>query len=263
MFTAAPQEEETRIIDNNALIRKRIGELSSGGFVSGLAAQSLDITLEEGGGNVIKANEDPQTLLEQARNEAQSLLDEAKAEAIHIRDEAKAKAENEKKQVLAQSRQQGYEEGAAKARTELEKKEREYQEKARRLEEEYQQKIDVLEPQFIDTLTEIYEYIFHVDLGAYRDILVHLISSTIRKLEGSHDFMIHVSKEDYPYVSMQKKQIMSGAVSANCSVDVVEDMELEKNQCMIETENGVYDCGLGTQMSELKRKLQLLSWSKD
>ena len=176
--------------------------------------------------------------------------------------EAIAKAETEKTQILSQARQQGYEEGLSKAKAEIEAKEREFQEKARQIEEAYQQQIDVLEPQFIDTITGIYEYIFHVELGAYRDILVHLISTTIRKLEGSHDFMIHVSREDYPYVSMQKKQMLAGVVSANCNVDVMEDSSLEKNQCMIETESGIYDCGLGTQLSELTRKLRLLSWSK-
>jgi len=260
MFMVA-QDEEKRIIDNNALVRKRIGELSSGGFVSGLGAETLDVSLEEGTGNVVKAQEDPGVVLEQAKNEAQEILNEARINAIHIQEEARAKAEIEKNEILAQARQQGYEEGLAKTKVQLEAKEREYQEKARRLEEEYQQQVDVLEPQFIDTITGIYEYIFHVELGAYRDILIHLISTTIRKLEGSHDFMIHVSKEDYPYVSMQKKQMLSGAVSGNCNVDVMEDMTLEKNQCMIETESGIYDCGLGTQMSELMRKLHLLSWS--
>ncbi len=261
-FMVYPKEEEKRVIDNNALIRKRIGQLSPEGFVSGLGAETLDISVEEGAGNVIKAKEDMDALMEQAKSEAQAVLNDAQIQAMRIREDAAARAEIEKNEILAQARQQGYEEGAARARAELEAKEREFQETARRLEAEYQQQIDVLEPQFIDTITGIYEHIFHVELGSYREILVHLIASAIRRLEGSHDFMIHVSKEDYPYVNMQKKQMLSGVVSGNCNVDVVEDAALEKNQCTIETEGGIYDCGLDTQMSELKRRLQLLSWSK-
>ena len=60
---------------------------------------------------------------------------------------------------------------------------------------------------------------------------------------------------------MQKKQMLAGVVSENTSVDVVEDLTLSKNDCMIETENGIFDCGLGTQLSELKKRLMLLSWS--
>ena len=40
---------------------------------------------------------------------------------------------------------------------------------------------------------------------------------------------------------MQKKQFLAG-VAANCNVDVVEDATLDKNECMIETESGIYDC---------------------
>lgn len=260
-YVVAPQEEK-RVIDNNALVRKRIGELAPEGFVSGLGAEVLDVPLEDGAGNVIKAGEDAETILEQAKKEAETILNNARLEVLRMRDEAKAETELEKNQILAQARQQGYDEGAAKAKVELQAAEQQYQEKARELEAAYQEQINVLEPQFINTITGIYEYIFHVDLGSYREVLVHLIATTIRKLEGSREFMIHVSREDYPYVSMQKKQMLAGAVSANCSVDVVEDMALEKNQCMIETESGIFDCGLDTQMSELKRRLQLLSWKE-
>lgn len=35
-------------------------------------------------------------------------------------------------------------------------------------------------------------------------------------------------------------------------MDIIEDMTLAKNECMIETDNGIFDCGLGTELSELK-----------
>ena len=127
------QEEEKRVIDNNALVRKRIGELSSGEFVSGLGAETLDVSLEEGSGNVIKAREDANAVLEQARNEAQTILNEARTSAIHMQEQAIAKAETEKTQILSQARQQGYEEGLSKAKAEIEAKEREFQEKARQI----------------------------------------------------------------------------------------------------------------------------------
>ena len=99
-----------------------------------------------------------------------------------------------------------------------------------------------------------------MELQSYREILAHLISSTLRKIDGSHDFMVHVSKDDYPYVSMQKKQITAQAASPNASVEIIEDMTLGKGECLIETEGGIFDCGLGTQLAELRQKLKLLSY---
>lgn len=40
----------------------------------------------------------------------------------------------------------------------------------------------------------------------------------------------------------------------------MKDITLGKGECLIETEGGIFDCGLGTQLSELRQKLKLLSY---
>ena len=266
-YTILPEEKEKRVIDNNDRIRRRLAMLSreqggsEDGFVSGLAVADVVEVPEDATGNVIKAQDEAKEILEQARAEAETIRAEAQAEANQIRLETQKQAEIEKQIVLDQAKQQGYDEGMARAQAHEKAMEQEYLEKARSLEEEYQQQIDVLEPAFVDTITGIYEHVFHVELSSYREILTALISDALHKLEGSRNFMIHVSKEDYPYVSLQKKQMLAGTVWENVNVDVVEDGALGKNACMIETENGIFDCGLDTQLSEIRKKLALLSWS--
>ena len=49
----------------------------------------------------------------------------------------------------------------------------------------------------------------------------------------------------------------------NATMEIIEDVSLHKNECLIETEGGIFDCGLGTQLSELTRKLKLLSYEKE
>ena len=46
-------------------------------------------------------------------------------------------------------------------------------------------------------------------------------------------------------------------------LEIVEDVSLGENDCMIETEGGIFDCGLGTELSELAQKLKLLSYTRD
>ena len=269
-------EEDTRVIDTNDLVAKRIRELSAKmqqeegtGFVSGLAADKVDAPVsdsegDEGdsqtSGNVIKAGEDLQKLREEAEAEAQQIVEEAKIQAESILQEAKAQAEAQKADVLEQARRQGQQEAKAEADRAEAGREAEYRQKIDGLETEYQKRMDELEPKFIDTITGIYEHIFHVDLHSYREVLCYLISSTMRKTEDNRSFLVHVSKDDYPYVSMQKKQIMAGATAPNSTVEIVEDMTLGKGECMIETDGGIFDCGLGTQLSELRQKLKLLSY---
>ena len=267
------EAEEKRVIDTDELMRRRGQNLAvkaavpdADGFVTGLDAAEIEISEEESG-NVIKASEEAKLILEQARNEAEALIEKARTEAgeetKRLIQEAAAQAQSEKEGVLEAARKQGYEAGMAKAQSVEEALRQEYQDRAASLEAEYQRQIDELEPQFVDTITGIYEHIFQVDLSSHREILEHLISSTMHRLEGEHNFVIHVSKEDYSYVNMQKKQMLSGAVSGTDTVDVVEDITLEKGQCLIETSGGIFDCGLDTQLAELRRKLTLLAWTRE
>ena len=267
VFLTTPKFDDKIVIDSNELLRKRREDLArkaeKAGFVSGLAAEVLEVPEDAGEGNVIKAGESDEAIREQARNEAEEILNEARREAERIREEARAQIEAEREQAMRQAKQEGYNAGHARALAEGEELKKDLLAKQQHFEEEYYRLIDTLEPRFVETITGIYEHIFHVELSSYRDILTYLIASTLRMQEGGHEFLIHVSKEDYPYVSMQKKQILEGTVSANCHADVVEDLTLGRNECMIETENGIFDCGLGTQLEELKLRLRLLAWSNE
>lgn len=270
IFTTLPRDEEKRIIDSNAVVRRRLemleaelGAPQEEGFVSGIPAAEIVDVPEDTQSNIIKAQDEAREILENARAEADAVIARAQEEAEHILEQARVQAEAEKSQVLGDARQQGYNEGLVKAQAHEGAMEQEYLEKTRSLEEAYEKQLDTLEPRFVDTITGIYEHIFQIELSSYREILTFLISSVLHKLDGSRSFIIHVSREDYAYVSMQKKQMLAGVVSGNCEVDVVEDLTLGKNDCMIETEGGIFDCGLGTQLSELRRRLHLLAWSQD
>ena len=273
---AVVDPEDKRVIDTNSLMQKRMEELAekmkqpaNEGFVAGLDAEEVQglLTDENGepivGGNVIKADEEASGILERAREEADECLTQARAEAMQILQNARTEAEMEKNRILGEAKQQGYQEGRAQTEAEAAALRQEFAKKERQLETEAEEQLQNMEPQLVDTITGIYEHIFRVELGAHREILEHLISTTLHKTEGGREFIIHVSKEDYPYISSRKEQILEGAVAGSSRVDVVEDLTLAQNDCIIETDGGIFDCGLGTQLSELKKKLTLLSWSKE
>ena len=141
--------------------------------------------------------------------------------------------------------------------------EAEIAQKADKLERDYEAKIAQLEPVFIDTVTDVYEQIFHADLIEYRDILVYLVESIMRKSDEDLQFMIHVSPKDYEKVYEKKAEILSKVQRENVRVEVIEDVTVADKQCIIETENGVFDCGIDTQLSELKKRFKLLSYRRD
>ncbi len=276
-FYGVMPEPEKRIINTNEIAAKRLETLAeimktsaekgdTQNFVQGLDAKEVSLLLEEEAeesGNVIKGNsaEYASTLVEQAQDEAADIVSNAKIQAETIVKEALEQAENTKKNVIEEARMHGYREGINRANKEVDQIKEELAQKEKALEAEYDAQMKSMESDLVEVITGIYEHIFNVELSSQREILVHLISATMRKSDSSRSFIIHVSRDDYPFVSMQKKQLMAGVAGINSNVEIVEDMTLGRMECMIETDGGIFDCGLGTQLGELSKKLKLLSYT--
>lgn len=285
------QNDDKLMIDNNEKVAKRIRVLeeqllkSAGdpenaepidGFTSGLDAEQVEALTsdtEEELETVIKAEKKEQPAapgredtLAVVTAQAQEMLAGARREAESIKSNALIEAQAEinelRNRTLEEAQSEGYDAGYRQAMEQIEQQRAQLQEDRRRMEAEYQELIDELEPRFVENLTDIYEKVFQIDLKKEHDIIMHLISSTMHKIEGNSSYLIHVSREDYPYVNMKKDEVLVSAVSRNASVEIVEDMTLGANDCIIETDSGVFDCGLGTQLEELSQKLKLLSYSK-
>jgi len=276
--------EDKCVIDSNDLVAARIeewenirranaaalpvfdeeeeeGEASE--FVSGIEGEELDALFAdgEGSGSVIKAA-DAEANREAAEAEAERIIAEARAQALDIESQARHDADIQRANAVEEGMKQGYDEGYAKGMAEVDDLKQELAERKRQLEAEFDEMLEDLEPRFIDTITDVYSHIFGVDLSDNRDILVHLIDATLRKVESSKTFIVHVSAEDYPYVNMQKQTLMEGAVAGRGLIEIIEDIALGKGDCLIETDGGIFDCGLGTQLEELTKKLQVLSYEK-
>ncbi len=267
------QDTKTRVIDSNDRIAERIAELSRNlqtsieeengedfpeAFSGGIEAAQVSQLLDEDSGNVIKAEPvyegpAPEELLAQAKEQAEELLAQARQEAEEIKNRAYEEG-------AAKGRADGYEKGSREAEALKEQLRQEYQDKEESLTRIYQEKIEEVEPGLIDMLTDIYEHIFRVKISDNRDVVVHLLSNTLRKMEGSSEYLIHVSREDLPFVSMQKEALLEAGGVVNAHFDIIEDLTLKKNQCLIETENGIFDCSLGVELRELKKQLLLLSY---
>lgn len=279
-------EEETRIIDSNARMAQKLTGSSTrritpqpedkDGFSRGLSAEVLDALTGEDGepggfsGELRAESLEGQSGYAEPGEEAadagpalEELRQQAELEIENMKQEAAALLETERNSTLEAAKKQGYQEGYAAGMQEVDDMKSRLAAQKESLERQYQELMDELEPRFIDTLTGIYEHIFKVELSGYRDIVVELLANTMRKIDGGRNYIIHVSKDDYPYVSMQKKRIAEGVSMTNASLEIIEDITLSKNQALIETEGGIFDCSLGTQLSELNQKIRLLSYEKE
>lgn len=273
--------DETRVIDSNILMEAKLNTAMQAssvpmqnmmydengygdGFSGGLNAETLavDALFEpEGAGMVIKsaAEGEKEALLEEieaAKQELESLRAQADGMIISAKNEIGAM----QMRAYEEAKNQGYQEGERLGREEADAAKAEYLRAKKELEADYRQKCDELEPEFINMLTGIYEHIFKVELYAYQDLIVNLFENTLRKIDVSGNLLLHVSKADYENVLAGKERLKAEVGSA--SLEIVQDMTLSASQCFIETDYGIYDCSLDTQLSEVARKLKLLSYER-
>ena len=190
----------------------------------------------------------------------EELIAQAQEEVEIMRANAMSELESIRLDAIQSAQTQGYEEGRRQAMQEMEAMRQDIEVERMRLQTWYEQQIDELEPLFVKTLTGIYEKIFEVGLDNQQEIIVNLLRNTMKKLDGCKNFLVHVSAADYQYVKEHKEELLSDSSQEGTVVDIVEDSMIRENECTIETINGIYDCGIGTQMKELRKKLTLLSY---
>ncbi len=216
--------------------------------------------------NIIKANPEANSgpSAEEVRAEVDALrhrlVEETLSEIANMKDQAAEEISRDKMTAFEEARNQGYEEGRRQAYAELEGSRMELEQEKAKHEEEFSELLFELEPKFVRLITNIYEKVFQVDLAEEKEIVVNLLKNAMQKVEGSKNYMIHVSKDDYKYVYDHKADLAQAAMAADAIIDVVEDLTMKSGDCFIETANGIFDCGVETQLTALKKKLMLLAY---
>ena len=275
-------QSDARIIDNNDLSNRKIEayqerELkrqrtrmmqeegyeegdSVEDFVPGIGLEQIDQLTQDQ--NMLGSFPDPQFDMEAMQAEIDLKLQQAQEQAEMIINDAQQQAENIRSQAMEQGRQQGYETGYQEGLAAVEQIKQETLQKQEELDKEYQQIVDELEPEMVDVLTQIYEHVFGVDMREDKGIILHLLKNTLSRIEPGNNLIVHISPDDYDDVMEEKDTIDACITSPSTTMEIIEDPLLKKNECMIESDSGVFDCSLGVELSELTRKLKLLSFDR-
>ena len=216
--------------------------------------------------NVIKAGQ-PQEAIpseEEVRAEVEGLrhrlVEETLADIAVMKNQAAEEVARDKAIALEAAKNQGYQEGRDAGYAELEEARQKFEEEKSKHDEEYAELLFELEPKFVRYITNIYEKVFQVDLSEEKNIVVNLLRNAMQKVEGSKNYIIHVSKEDYKFVYERKKELADAAMAEDVTIDVIEDLTMKSGDALIETANGIFDCGVETQLTAIKKKLMLLAY---
>lgn len=270
--TGSDGKKKVRVIDSNTAVSDRIKVLSEmleqvsseefvEDFTEGLDAQMVDALLADPEDTAI-AREEYDKIIESANEEAAQILLDAQNKAAEIKDQAVSEAATQKEEARAAGHDEGYEAGYSQGVQEAEKLKLKAQEEREAYKAEYEEMLGELEPKFVDTLIDIYSHIFGTDLCDRKGVVVHLLDNAIRNIEGGRNFLIHVSREDRPEVEEHKAELSEG-LGSSCTIEIIEDVTLQKGDSFIETDGGIFDCSIDTELELLHKELRILAYSKD
>ena len=270
--------EDARVIDMNAILEKRLKEeaerrsrqpehelvAAQDGFTEGLNAEKVDVLLEPDAeaASLQNASIQEQEQLKQEIEEARNELAGLQAQIEQEKEQAQLEIDQMKAKAFEEANEQGYQEGYRKGLDSVQELQKQCEDERLQQEQEYQKKLEEMEPLMVDTLCDVYSHIFKVEAKEHKELVLKLLQDTLLKVDGTGSIIVHVAKEDYAYVQEQKGALLEEAGMQSGSVEIVSDAALARAQCMIETEGGVYDCSLDTELAELKRRLMLLAYQK-
>ena len=277
------REGEAKIIDPNENAAKRLGwrpaenSLPSQSFAAspeGFQPAEFE-EMDEETGKALFGEESANIYREKPVYEGPSPEELLEAARVEI-EQMKAAAEQEVAAIRAQAaeegRQAGYTEGFARgheeALLEVEKAEQrtnkaiEETEAVRdKLRLEYEEKLQEMEPMVIEELTEIYDHVFKAGLKDQKEIIFHLLDTTLHRIDSGREFIVRVSQTDYEYINTRKDALLTGMPGVR--MDLVADVTMKRGEGIIETGGGLFDCSIDVELQELKNRIHMLAYQKE
>ena len=270
----APQEEQkTCVIDSNELVGEKIEErrreekkrqmqtLNSEDAFVPMDGESLDEETDYLGEQMPEEAEEIQPEIDyvaQAKEEAEAILSEARERADAILAEAGEQAEAMRSHAEAEGQKEGYEQGLQEATARQRELENQLQAEKEQMQADYDQKQKSMEHDLVDVICGVVEKVFLVQFGDKKEIIWHAVDQALANIEGSKEFMIRVGEANLEFLRAHKEELQE-KVGQDMTLDIVLDPLLDETQCMIETDGGLFDCGMDTQMRNLIKDIKSLS----
>ncbi|MBQ3774163.1 MAG: hypothetical protein II833_07220 [Pseudobutyrivibrio sp.] len=206
----------------------------------------------------IDMSEQTEAILEEARQNAEQIIADANAQAEEILSAAKLNADAMKNLARQDGEKEGYNEGTQRAAMELQEAQRSMQSEVDKIQNDYMEKQLQMERKIVEMCLPVFEHVFSVELGGRKDVIYHLLDHCIMKIERTGQMQIKVSDANADFIKSKKDEIQ-GKVGAEVGLDIIADPLLNDSQCIIETDGGIFDCSIDTELDNLIREIRALS----
>jgi flagellar assembly protein FliH len=214
--------------------------------------------------NIIKrqnVKEDEETfILNTTAEEKEEVSIDVSGEITVILEQARAEAEDIKNNAFNEGYENGYGEGFAAGSMEGQYRSEETYKKVLEVlveTEKYRMKrLNGLQKEILDLAVAISEKIIFAELTLNDQVVGKIAGYVLKKLVVPEYIIIHAHPKEAEAL-IQQKDILSEQVMGDVPIRIVEEHDLPSGSCFIETDKGFLDASIITQVSELKKILEI------
>jgi type III secretion protein L len=190
-------------------------------------------------GEVYEASQVAKDIVQKAQHQSEAMLSKAREESSEILRQANV----ERERLIDESRDSGYQEGLAKA-TELITKSKEY----------YQRTVESSKDNLKMLAVKIAEKIVGRALELDAETINDIVSQAIRTLRRQKNVIVRCNQEDYDALKKHENDFL-GMMGQSGVIDFVADPKITRGGCIVESELGIVDARLETQLKTLQKLL--------
>ncbi len=190
------------------------------------------------------------SLIKAAEKKAEEILNEAKNKAQEIINSADEQLKTKLDEGYRLGHQHGYKEGIAEARVEALAR---YEEIKKVLQAVYELREKIIldvEEDLKKLSISIAERIVTTQLSMAPETIVHIVKEACGQFRQADQITVFVNPED-GYILRQRKIELQEVLGDYCRVYIIDDGGLSQGSCIIESENGLLDAGLMTQLENM------------
>ncbi len=212
--------------------------------------------------DTIMAEEEPEEpqvdYAAEAREEAERIIADAQAQAQEIIEAAESNAEALKTMARQDGRNEGYNEGTQRAAMELQDAKNQMEAEVSQIQNDFMNRQMEMEHEIVEMCLPVFERVFSAELSGKKDVLYHLLDHCIMKIERTGQMQIKVSDANAEFIKGKKEEIQA-KIGSEVGLDIIADPLLNDSQCIIETDGGIFDCSIDTELDNLIREIKALS----
>jgi len=190
-------------------------------------------------GEVYEASQVAKDLLSRAQAQANEIVEQARNEAGEIL----AKAQEKQEQLHHESQENGHQEGLAKAA-----------EYVARAEDYYRRSVERSKDELKILAVKISEKIIGRALELDPAVIRDIVSQAIRTLRQHKSLTVRCCQEDYDALKQNEGEFLN-LMSRDGTIHFNVDSSIPRGGCIVESEAGIVDARLETQLKTLQKVL--------